>query len=54
MELFGGNVSGMSIIIHSSLQKGESSLMLACRYGHEEVVRLLLSSCAKVDLQDIR
>ena len=39
-------------IIHSSLQAGWSSLIEACRAGHEEVVRILLSSGADADLQD--
>ena len=43
------DVSGMSIIIHSSLQYGTSSLMRACRYGHAEVVRILLSAGAHVN-----
>ena len=46
------DVSGMSIIIHSSLQDGTSSLMLACRYGHTEVVRILVSAGAHVNDQD--
>ena len=40
----------MSIIIHSSLQGGMSSLMRACWVGHEEVVRILLSSGADANL----
>ena len=36
----------------SSLQDGQSSLMRASVNGHEGVVRILLSACAKVDLQD--
>ena len=43
----------MSIIIHSSLQDGTSSLMLACSEGHEEVVRILLSAGADADLQNL-
>ena len=46
------DVSGMSIIIHSSLQYGTSSLMLACRKGHAEVVKILVSAGAHVDHQD--
>ena len=46
------DVSGMSIIIHSSLQDGTSSLMLACRLGHVEVVRILVSAGAHVNDQD--
>ena len=42
----------MSIIIHSSLQNGWSSLMSACRYGRAEVVRILLSAGAHVNDQD--
>ena len=43
------DVSGMSIIIHSSLQDGWSSLMVACRKGHAEVVRILVSAGAHVN-----
>ena len=46
------NVSGMSIIIHSSLQDGWSSLMWACRLGNAEVLRILLSAGAHVNDQD--
>ena len=42
----------MSIIISSSLQDGWSSLMMACREGHAEVVRMLLSVEAHVNDQD--
>ena len=45
------NVSGMSIIIHSSLQDGWSSLMWACENGHAEVVRILVSAGAHVNDQ---
>ena len=45
------DVSGMSIIIHSSLQHGTSSLMLACWNGHAEVVRILVSAGAHVNDQ---
>ena len=41
----------MSIIKHSSLQAGNSSLMVACRAGHAEVVRILLSAGAHVNDQ---
>ena len=44
------DVSGMSIILHSSLQHGSS--MLACRNGHSEVVRILASAGAHVNDQD--
>ena len=43
------DVSGMSIFIHSSLQNGWSSLMWACRYGHAEVVKILVSAGAHVN-----
>ena len=46
------DVSGMSIIIHSSLQYGWSSLMEACIYGHAEVVRILVSAGAHVNDQN--
>ena len=46
------DVSGMSIIIHSSLQGGASPLMWACRNGHAEVVRILVSAGAHVNHQD--
>ena len=46
------DVSGMSIIIHSSLQDGNSSLMEACGKGHAEVVRILVSAGAHVNDQD--
>ena len=46
------DVSGMSIIIHSSLQDGWSSLMWACFNGHAEVVRILLSAGAHVNDQN--
>ena len=46
------DVSGMSIIIHSSLQDGTSSLMEACENGHAEVVRILVSAGAHVNDQN--
>ena len=46
------DVSGMSIIIHSSLQYGTSSLMLACMNGRTEVVRILVSAGVHVNDQD--
>ena len=42
----------MSIIIHSSLQDGRSSLMWACRNGHAEVVRILVSAGTHVNDQN--
>ena len=42
----------MSIIIHSSVQDGTSSLMWACRKGHAEVVKILLSAGAHFNDQD--
>ena len=42
------DVSGMSIILHSSLQ----GLMLACENGHAEVVRILVSAGAHVNDQN--
>ena len=46
------NVSVMSIIIHSSLQHGRSSLMWACVNGHAEVVKILVSAGAHVNHQN--
>ena len=46
------DVSGMSIIIHSSLQDGTSSLMEACYNGNAEVVRILVSAGAHVNNQN--
>ena len=46
------DVSGMSIIMHSTLQDGTSPFMRACRYNHAEVVRILLSAGAHVNDQD--
>ena len=46
------DVSGMSIIIHSSLQDGISLLMRACLKGHAEVVRILVSAGAHVNDQN--
>ena len=40
------------ISLCSSHQNGRSSLMRASENGHEEVVRMLLSAGANVDLQD--
>ena len=42
----------MSIIIHSSLQNGNSSLMWACRNDHAEVVKILVSAGAHVNDQN--
>ena len=47
------DVSGMSIIIYSSLQDGWSSLMWACRFGHAEVVKILISAGAHVNHQNM-
>ena len=41
----------MSIIMHSSLQDGWSSLMLACSNGNARVVRILVSAGANVNDQ---
>ena len=46
------DVSGMSIIIHSSLQYGTSSLMEACYSGNAEVVKILVSAGAHVNDQN--
>ena len=40
------------MIMCSSLQDGESPLMFASQNGHIEIVRILLSASAKVDLQN--
>ena len=45
-------VSCSAMIMFSSVQVGQSSLMLASQNGHNEVVKVLLSAGAKVDLQD--
>ena len=42
----------MSIIIHSSLQDGTSSLMEACRNDNAEVVQKLLDKGADVNARD--
>ena len=47
------DVSGMSIIIQSSLQDGYSSLMLACGNGRAEIVRILVSAGAHVNDQNM-
>ena len=41
-----------AMIMCSSLQDGQSSLMFASQNGHIEVVRMLLSADAKLDIQD--
>ena len=46
------DVSGMCIIIHSSLQNGSSSLMWACQNGYAEVVRIVVSAGAHVNHQN--
>ena len=45
-------VPGTAITISLSRQYGHSSLMLASINGHVEVVEVLLSKGAQVDLQD--
>ena len=45
-------VSCSAMIMFSSLQVGKSSLMSASYHGHHEVVKMLLSAGAKVDLLD--
>ena len=40
------------MIMCSSLQDGQSPLMFASQNGHIEIVRILLSASAKVDLQN--
>ena len=45
-------VPGTAITISLSLQDGQSSLMWASKNGHVEVVEMLLSKGAQVDLQD--
>ena len=46
------DVSGMSIIINSSAQYGNSSLMLICSNGNAEVVTILVSAGAHVNHQN--
>ena len=46
------DVSGMSIIISSSLQNDRSSLMEACRNCNAEVVQKLLDKGADVNALD--
>ena len=46
------DVSAMSIITYSSLQVGYSSLMGACRDGHAEVVKILVSAGAQVNYRN--
>ena len=46
------DVSGMSIIMHSSLQKERSSLMEACSNGNAAVVEKLLSKGADAHVND--
>ena len=41
-----------SVLSHSVPQDGRTALMLASLRGHTDVVQLLLSSGAQVDLQD--
>ena len=40
------------ITIRSSLQSGKTALMMASKNGHDEVVRMLVSAGAQVNLQD--
>ena len=47
------DVSGMSIIIHSSLQRGTSALMWASMNNCEAVVNILIEHGADVNLQDM-
>ena len=42
----------LTVLSHSVPQSGRTALMLASGSGHTDVVHLLLSSGAKVDLQD--
>ena len=45
-------VSCTAMIMFSSPQDGQSSLMFASQNGHSKVVRILLTAGAKVDLQN--
>ena len=45
-------VSCSAMIMFSSYQDGWSSLLFAYRHGHHEVVKMLLSAGANIDLQD--
>ena len=42
----------LTVLSHSVPQDGETALMWASGSGHTDVVQLLLSSGAQVDLQD--
>ena len=42
----------LTVLSHSVPQYGRTALMEASRSGHTDVVQLLLSSGAQVDLQD--
>ena len=42
----------VTVLSHSVSQGGRTALMLASERGHTDVVQLLLSSGAQVDLQD--
>ena len=41
----------VTVLSHSVPQSGTTALMSASEYGHTDVVHLLLSSGAQVDLQ---
>ena len=45
-------VSSIAVIMTSSPQSENSSLIFASHKGHHEVVKVLLSAGAKVDLQN--
>ena len=45
-------VSCIAMIMFPSPQHGRSSLLFASQNGHNEVVRILLSAGAKLDLQN--
>ena len=45
-------ITNNTVLFHSVPQDGWTALMLASDSGHTDVVQLLLSSGAQVDLQD--
>ena len=54
LKLHAGFKCGLQdyVIVYLSPQNGQTALMLAGNSGHTDVVQLLLSSGAKIDLQN--